>query len=556
MKFSRIIIKNFRSISDEPVTIQFEKDRNIYALIGPNNSGKTNILDAIGLVLDSTKFYGYFIEKGDFYNQNIDNSIEIIAELVEPLLYRNVYQQKCEIREFKFEAKKYTRGGETGRFHVTHYCHGINAKGMPERPLLDSDKMYKAVKTEEDADVDNRKFPVEAKDELRGLGSIYYLEPHRLFTFYDISGRGPLGRLFRIYKEDFSKSDNFYKDSVTSKEAFNEKAKEIKNILRTRKLEEIETKLLGNLNQYLGLDKETDLKIHLGLPEPEQFMKNLIELLVKENQDSEDLNVLKLGSGYLSLLRIATLQTLAEMKEQGESIFLIEEPETYLHPHLRRFFYKVLKELANKGNQIIYTTQSIEFVSLDDYQSIIKVCKDKDVNTIVRQIPKSTSLNFNKMERKLKGKGNEEIYFCNYAILTEGQNDSVTFSLLFDKKGIDRDAKSISIVDCGSKNNLRDYIALCNELEISYFVIFDHDKGNEKSMTETSNIRKELGQDETKFAMFDKCLEVELGLKKDCKVEEILAVLEPLTYEEIKKRWPKVIGAVEKALDKYKQLRE
>jgi len=411
--------------------------------------------------------------------------------------------------------------------------------------------MYKEKKAASDSDIENRKLPVEAKDQLYRLGYVYYLEPHRIASFFDISGRGPLARLFQIYKEDFPKVENQY-GNTTSKEAFHKNAEEIKKILKTKKLDEIEKKLLENLVQYLGLSAPpADLTIHLGLPTPEQFMENLIELLIKENQFLESMNVLKLGGGYLSLFRIAALQTLAEMHEQPNSIFLIEEPEAYLHPHLRRFFYKVLKKLADKGNQIIYTTHSTEFVDLQDYLSIIKVFKENHINTKTKQISKTTVLNFDKIERKVKGKGNEELYFSNYVILTEGQKDALTLDALLEKKGFEKDSKSISVIDCGSKYNLSDYIDLCNELGIDCFVMFDNDKGDLKSMQETTLILSKIKHNKDRYHMFEKSLEAELGLSKDCKPEDVLNILTSYDYNSLKKKYPNITAAVEKCLQKF-----
>jgi putative ATP-dependent endonuclease of OLD family len=529
MKISKIIIKNFRSIVD--ISIDFEKERNIYALIGANNAGKTNILDAIGLVLDADKFYKYEFEDTDFYNKDTNSQIEIIAELVEPLEYTNVYKKEYKINKFTLRVRKYVRGDQKGIIHTEYYCAGIDSSGMQSDPLLDSDQ------------IQGQKSPLRAKEHIYKLGDIYYLEPHRIINFFKVTGWGPLGRLFKVYREDFLKTNTTY-NGIPCKQAFFTNAEELKRILRTEKLKEIEARLLSNLRTYLGLEQGTDFNINLGYPSPEIFMEKLIELSIKENKALEDIDIVKLGSGYLSLFRIAALQALAETKEKKDNIFLIEEPEAYLHPHLRRFFYKVLKKLAENGNQIIYTTHSPEFVELEDYKSIIKVFKENNISSKNKQISQRTQLSFDAIERKLKG--NEEIYFSNFAILMEGQNDSVTLKILFEKNNLELDSKSISIINCNGKGNLKSYIDLCNELEINYFVIFDYDKGNAQSMSDTPNILKKLKDKQNQHFMFEKSLESELGLGKNCRTEDVIATLEPLNYGDITKKYPKLIEAFDK----------
>jgi len=50
LKLTRVWIKNFRSIFDEPLTLELSEGMN--ALVGPNNCGKSNVLRAIRLALD------------------------------------------------------------------------------------------------------------------------------------------------------------------------------------------------------------------------------------------------------------------------------------------------------------------------------------------------------------------------------------------------------------------------------------------------------------------------------------------------------------------------
>src|SRR5438093_4783541 len=45
-------------------------------------------------------------------------------------------------------------------------------------------------------------------------------------------------------------------------------------------------------------------------------------------------------------------------------VLLIEEPELYLSPHTQRHLYRVLRALAGKGNQILYSTHAPVFLSV------------------------------------------------------------------------------------------------------------------------------------------------------------------------------------------------
>ena len=72
MLLSEVYIKNYRSI--EELTLKLGK---CSIIVGKNNSGKSNILKAIDLVLGG-KYY-IKLTKNDFYNR--DENIEIIIRL-------------------------------------------------------------------------------------------------------------------------------------------------------------------------------------------------------------------------------------------------------------------------------------------------------------------------------------------------------------------------------------------------------------------------------------------------------------------------------------------
>src|SRR5207237_3945656 len=55
-------------------------------------------------------------------------------------------------------------------------------------------------------------------------------------------------------------------------------------------------------------------------------------------------------------------------------VLLIEEPELYLSPHAQRHLYRVLRALAQRGNQILYSTHAPVFISVDRIEELALVC--------------------------------------------------------------------------------------------------------------------------------------------------------------------------------------
>jgi predicted ATP-dependent endonuclease of OLD family len=112
MKLSRIKIENYRSIK----LLDF-RPSDLVALIGENNTGKTNILRARNIILGETWPSERSFSEEDFYNKDTDQSIKISIWFDEPISYDR-YGLAVEIRGFSLEYKKYVRGQKKGEYHT------------------------------------------------------------------------------------------------------------------------------------------------------------------------------------------------------------------------------------------------------------------------------------------------------------------------------------------------------------------------------------------------------------------------------------------------------
>jgi putative ATP-dependent endonuclease of OLD family len=72
MRLSRVKIKNFRSIQELDIELP-----HVCALVGPNNVGKTNILEAIKRVLDRSWVRADDFSTDDIYLHDENRDIEI-----------------------------------------------------------------------------------------------------------------------------------------------------------------------------------------------------------------------------------------------------------------------------------------------------------------------------------------------------------------------------------------------------------------------------------------------------------------------------------------------
>jgi|GEM_PF-644974 len=127
----------------------------------------------------------------------------------------------------------------------------------------------------------------------------------------------------------------------------------------------------GYLKEYIPNLKQIQL-------EPEVVWENAIrevEVKLQLKGESRSIGLTRRGSGYQRLFLVARFRYLAEKekkrrRENRGIIYLLEEPETFLHPSLQRDLLEALTSLSRKY-QIILTTHSPIFVGSSDSTSLI-----------------------------------------------------------------------------------------------------------------------------------------------------------------------------------------
>ena len=85
------------------------------------------------------------------------------------------------------------------------------------------------------------------------------------------------------------------------------------------------------------------------------------------------------GTGYRRLFMVARFRYLAEKSKGHNIIYLIEEPETFLHPTAQQDLLSAFKELSN-DNQIIITTHSPVFAGATSVNGVVLCTKEGQSN--------------------------------------------------------------------------------------------------------------------------------------------------------------------------------
>ena len=155
-------------------------------------------------------------------------------------------------------------------------------------------------------------------------------------------------------------------------------------------------------------------------------------------------------------------------------MLLIEEPELYLSPHMQRHLHRVLRTLAERGNQILYSTHAPVFLSVDRMEELALVRHTADEGTSLYQPePLAEAESFRALSEFDSDRA--ELFLARAALLVEGRTEKMTFPLVFDALGIEADKEGVLVLECGGKGNIPLFARICNHCGIPYVVVHDRD---------------------------------------------------------------------------------
>lgn len=551
MKLKYLHIKNYRSCRSIELEIG-----SLHALVGANNAGKSVILRALDFLFDpsATK-----IDSETFWNG--DTSLTIWVEAIFDVLTTQ-------------EAEKLTGYlQEDGTFHMArsarvvrdpqleqgadrkieisqHYCILMPSPLWLRESEINGANIDKWWDDKDNLVANGHSFFEFVEQRKPAVGTWktkasefikQYISPKDLEAVWKENPKGYAGVLKSILpnfiyvpavrdvsdEAKFTKSSPFGKllNSVVSNIAYTQKKiidRSLKTILNKlnreggdRRLDSIthtERRLNELVNDYMECEFEIEFQtptIDTLLASPKLYANDGFRNVI-ENK----------GNGLQRAVIFSILRCYSELlsgntdEKTRVNIFAIEEPEIYMHPLAQRTIRRVLLDISNSGDQVLFSTHSFLLLDVARFDEIIRVeatpCKEKRCKTIeskVWQLPMyKMILDIENRIPKLKGKVTDqsirelyshayhptrsEGFFAKKIILVEGATEQYCLPIYAEAMGYSFDKMNISIVDCGGKGPMDRLYRIFNELGIPCFMLFDYDMGNTDG--EVINKSKEL----------------------------------------------------------------
>lgn len=458
---SSIYIKNFKSIKELEI---FPK--NLSALVGPNSTGKTNILKAIDLVLGEGWTTKAKVARELFYNPAESIQIEITFKTPVRVAGGGYQGSDLDIENIKLEMTL--------------------SPDLSAKTTINNGSIFYA------------------HDKFKKLCHFIYIPSQRdLADQMRVSNWTLLGKMMKEIHSNYIST--YIGGEIQLKNDLRDKIQPAKDFIEN----DFDVDLI-TFKKFVDSFKKHCQKNSIGLAnkfEPELNIYNLnwfyktLQIQVTETTDkifdAEDL-----GSGLQNLILISIFQTYAELMG-GKVIFGIEEPEIFLYPQAQRALYESFQELS-KETQIFYTTHNPNFVSAHRAHELEILQKNEAKGTFVSEKDDTiiTEDFLKKKEYQIYSHFNSyrnELFFAKKILLVEGPSDKILFETLAKEKwGIDINKEGISIVECSGKTGVLYFTGVCKLLGLNYFSVWDKDNETTPSMlneTLTSSLGVELDKD-------------------------------------------------------------
>lgn len=516
MEISRLRVHNYRSIKD----IDLEC-RSVMVLLGENNAGKSNILSSIEFLLTGSAKPA----PEDLFAFREDDDETLWVEITFTQLTsqeKNTFQRYL-LRGDKVRIRKTASWDQNGNVSIQY-------NGYTEEPKEEWLQLERAGEYASRAKVDNTplagyvppngrttKSDIEAaqkkyiEDHADSLEFDVHLENNPLFgrtsvaagilpDFYLIpavrdlddeaksKGSTLFGKLLSKALEDMTLNNQEYgqlQDDIHK--LVTSLNKSDGNTNRPTQLSSLESNLEEELAHW-----GVRVSIQVKPPEMSRIFEMDTSLYIDDGLNTP---AQKKGHGLqraviFGLIRAWTKTikqenadgNLVARKASESTIFVVEEPELFLHPQAQRTLAQTLRIFGESDlSQVFLCSHSPHFVDLDHYRDIAIVSKPSTrEGTIVKQCTKDLFDSDDLADRKKRfhmaywvNPDRGEMFFARKVVFVEGETEKALLPYLSRK--LDCYTPEVSVIECGSKHNLPLYVSIAQAFSLNYHVIHDED---------------------------------------------------------------------------------
>src|SRR5690554_2586814 len=453
---SEITIRNFKSIINETFELSV-----FTPLVGYNNAGKSNMLEAIKWLLRKKA-----LSDSSFHDNALPVEMEgIISGITQAILDQLPENQRTSIQPFLI--------GDS-----------LSIKRVQPQPNVGVAQIRLFVKDPANIGTANewRANPTGLDQAIQAL----FPEPIHIGAMEnaeeDVSKSKNTTTIGKLLAEIIGPIQTSYSTQVQTALDGIKDLLDADGTSRAAELNAFDAAVNGKVESFFP---GVNIKVHVPTPElKEVFSKGTIKVFENLNPAGRDVSAL--GHGAQRSIQMALVRHLADIKrDSGEqasnTILLIDEPELYLHPQAIEVLRDALKTLSTQGYQVIFSTHSPFMITSKDVGNTLLIRKNDTHGTHKRNslraaIPTVVTTAASQLELIFSLSHSSNILFSERVILAEGTTENRLLPSIIQKVtsrtiGLHKTA----LVSMGGSGNTRKAMLVLDTMDIPTKAIVDLD---------------------------------------------------------------------------------
>lgn len=453
MKLTYFTVSNYRSITNA-----YKLDlKDTTILIGKNNEGKSNLINALNLAVEIIHYVAVTQKK-----------------TIPPRSYTWSYDFPLQLQYNKKVRKKSTDFRldfllDTDEIHAFRDLIGTTINGELSVFIsikLDGPLSFTIPKRGKNATALSQKYAIVAKFIYENIDIQYIPAIRSESDAYNV--------INTIVESEFlATTDEKYKA-----------AEEYIAQYQRQKLKELSDRIKAPLSKFMPKIKSIDISIEDRIRRRSFLYGKSVEV---EMDDGAKTRLSQKGDGVKSLTAMAILSQI----EAKNRVIIVDEPENHLHPDAIRYLRQVLYSLAAQ-NQIIISTHNPIFVNRTNVQS----------NIIVDRNEARPAQRIDEVRNLLGVMMSDNLVYSDYVIVVEGLTDRmiITYALENDEVLSPLLKNSyITVRAIGGTNNLQAELYGLERHMCNYIVVLDND---EAGKCKANECKEKLKIENNRFLYF------------------------------------------------------